>query len=205
MAYELLNASGGGGTSATPAQIWEYANRTLTESAGLSTEEHNKLFSLENSTGGGYRNGSEFNAQDRKLLKDAHEKVMTLENTDNQKLEKKLDEIDSHIFLAKDETIDIVKEIETEICSDIVRSKKEIQKDNVATRQLVRQKTKNLAELAQKQLDSDAKDTAMIESITQEFQQQENEEKEIHDEFDKQEMDEIVAEFEKQEKETKQP
>lgn len=42
--------TGGGGGGATAAQIWSYSSRTLTESAGLSTEEHDKLFSLENST-----------------------------------------------------------------------------------------------------------------------------------------------------------
>ena len=34
---------GGGGGGATPAQIWSYASRTLTESAGLTTEQTEQL------------------------------------------------------------------------------------------------------------------------------------------------------------------
>ena len=84
-----------------------------------------------------------------------------------------------------------------------MRSKKELKEDNISTRNLVRQKTKNLAELAQKQVDSDVKEEKMIEDIQKEFKIQEDEEKNIHEEFDKQEMDDIEKEFQNQE--SKQP
>lgn len=48
---------------------------------------------------------SDFDANDRKLIKETHEKVMTLENAD-------FSETNSHIELAKSETIDKIESIE---------------------------------------------------------------------------------------------
>jgi hypothetical protein len=138
--------------------------------AGLTTEEHNKLFSLENSTGGGFIRNTGLDAIDKKYLKETHEKVMTLENTDTTKLEKKLNEIDSHIELAKEETIDTIKEAETEVCSDIIRKTEELKKDNITTRNLVRQKTKKIDENVSKLSDRQDKTDKMIESEADEIE-----------------------------------
>ena len=80
---------------------------------------------------------------------------MTLVNTDVSNIEEQLNENYSHFDIAKTEIIDTIKETEIEICSDIVRSKKELKEDNVLTRNLVRQKTdkvdKNVLKLADRQ------------------------------------------------------
>ena len=121
------------------------------------------------------------------------DRIDEIKPTDLSGIENTLNEIDSHITLAFDSTIDTIKETENSICKDIKKTKSELEKDNVATRQLVRQKTKNLAELAQKQLDSDAKEDKMMKDIQKEFEELENEDNELE------------KEFENQEKETKQP
>lgn len=121
-----------------------------TSSGWLTIEEHNKLMNLI----GGWFAWWDFTASDRKLIKDTHEKVIQLENTDITNLESKIIEIDSHIDIAKWEIIDTIEESEIEVCSDIVRVKTELKKDNVATRNLVRQKTKKINE----KLDKDEKE-----------------------------------------------
>lgn len=57
------------------------------------------------------RNGSEFNAQDRKLIKDTHEKVITLANTDLSEIDTKLNEIQSQNDIANDEIITTIGSI----------------------------------------------------------------------------------------------
>ena len=133
------------------------------------------------------------------------DRIDEIKPTDLSGIENNLNDIDSHITLAFDSTIDTIKETENSICKDIKKTKSELEKDNVATRQLVRQKTKNLAELAQKQLDSDAKEDKMMKDIQKEFEELENEDNELEKEFENQEMEDIKKEFENQEKETKQP
>jgi len=121
---------------------------------GLSIEEHDKLFSLENSTGGGGGFSSQaIQSSLQNVKKEIIEKIDEIKPTDLSNVEKKLNEIDSHNSLAKDEIINTIKETETEVCSDIVRSKKELKEDNVKTRELVRQKTKKLDENVSKLAD----------------------------------------------------
>jgi hypothetical protein len=93
---------------------------------------------------------------------------MTLENTPDYT--EKLYEIDSHIELAKDETIDTIKEAETEVCSDIIRKTKEIKEDNITTRNLVRQKTKKIDENVSKLADRQDLTDKMIESEADEIE-----------------------------------
>lgn len=195
---------GGGGGWATAAQIWSYSSRTLTESAGLSTEEHNKLFSLENSTGwGGGFSSQAIQSSLQNVKKEIIEKIDEIKPTDLSNIEEKLSEIDSHNSLAKDEIINTIKETETEVCSDIVRSKKELKEDNVKTRELVRQKTKkldeNVSKLADRQdlTDKTIEDEANeIEASLEKFYQEEWNaiEKELEDQY-KKEADQIESEI----------
>ena len=122
-----------------------------------------------------------------------------------ENIETTLSEIDSHNSLAKTEIINTIKEVETEVCSDIIRKTKELKEDNITTRNLVRQKTKKLDENVSKLADRQDKTDKMIEDELQEleneFELQENEQKEIEMEFDKQEEELTLEEFKKQEKE----
>lgn len=157
---------GGGGSGATPAEIWEYSNRTLTESAGLTTEEHDKLFSLEKSTGGGwFINYQAINSH-------TTEKVNELKKAIESKPDytEKLNEIVSQNKIAKEDIIDTIKEAETEVCSDIIRKTKEIKEDNITTRNLVRQKTKKIDENVSKLADRQDKTDRMIESEADEIE-----------------------------------
>jgi len=137
-----------------------------TSSGWLTIEEHNKLMNLI----GGWFAWWDFTASDRKLIKDTHEKVIQLENTDITNLESKISEIDSHITFAFDDTINTIKESEIEVCSDIVRSKKELKEDNLTTRQLVRGKAKKLEENTQKLADRQDKIDNMIKNEADEIE-----------------------------------
>lgn len=151
----------------------DYVDSVIYEaSSWLTPEQNTKLFSLENSTGGGGFSSQAIQTSISNAKQAIIEKIEEIKPTDLTGIETQLNEIDSHITLAKDDTIDTIKESEIEVCSDIMRTKTEIKKDNVATRQLVRQKTKNLAEIAQKQLDSEAKTQKMIESEADELEQE---------------------------------
>jgi hypothetical protein len=96
-----------------------------------------------------------------------------------------------------------MEEVETEVCSDIIRKTDELKKDNVTTRNLVRQKTKKIDENTQKLADRQDLTDKMIESeadeIEQELEQIFNKETdmietEIKTQFEK-EADEIESEI----------
>lgn len=130
---------------------------------GLTTEEHDKLMGI--TGGGGYVRNVWLDAQDKKYIKETHEKVLTLANTDLSWIQDILNEIDSQNDIANQNIIDTIKEIETDICNDI-------NKESVATRQLVRQKAKKQEEFIQKQLDSEEKTQEMIENEADEIEEQ---------------------------------
>lgn len=132
-----------------------------TTSGGLTTEEHNKLMGMI----GGWFSNVWLDAQDKKYIKETHEKVVTLVNTDLSWIQDILNEIDSQNDIANQNIIDTIKEIETDICKDI-------NKESLATRQLVRQKANKQEEYIQKQLDSEAKTQEMIENEADEIEEQ---------------------------------
>ena len=202
--WEAAQVSGWGGGWATAAQIWAYADRTLTESAWLSTEEHDKLFSLENSTwgGGGFSSQaiqSSINNAKREII----EKIEEIPQVSLEKTEEKLSEIASQNDIYKNEIIDTIKSSENEVCSDIVRKSKELKEDNVTTRNLVRQKTKkideNVLKLADRQdlIDKTIEDEANeIEKDLEKIFTQEADmiEKDLEDQY-KMEADDIEKEI----------
>ena len=122
--------------------------------SGLTTEEHDKLMGI---TGGGGMsiNYQAINSHTTSKVNELKEEIAKIPKTDLSGIENTLNDIDSHIELAKGEVIDTINEIENEICSDVVRTKTEIKKDNVTTRQLIRQKAekidKNVLKLADRQ------------------------------------------------------
>ena len=153
-------------------KVWENPDRTLTENPGLTAEEHDRLFTLPTSAGGWFRSSSDFSAQDRKLIKETHEKVLTLENTIIPDYTDTLSEINSHIELAKTDVIDTIKETENEVCSDIVRKTKELKNDNISTRNLVREKTKKIDQNVSKLADRQDLTDKMIENEADEIEEQ---------------------------------
>lgn len=169
----------------------------------LTTAEHDQLFAIWRSMWGGSGFSEIFKSNLASTRNEIIRKIEDESSIIRTNIDENNNEINSHLTVAKDSIIHTINQTETEICSDVVRTKSELKEDNVATRQLVRQKTKNLAELAQKQLDSDAKEQKMMEDIEEEFEELEKEDKEIEEEFENQEIEEIKAEFENQEKETK--
>lgn len=196
---QAITVSTWGGGGSTAADIWSYSSRTLTESAWLSTEEHDKLFSLENSTGwgGGFINYQAINSHTTSKVNELKESLKIPDYSE------KLNEINSHVQIAKEETINRIEEVENEVCSDIVRKTKEIKEDNITTRNLIRQKSDKVVKYATKQLDTMERIEKEIEDteneIKEEFERIEVEEKELSDLFDMYDKDEeeIKAEFEK--------
>mgnify|MGYP003472651536 FL=1 len=149
-----LASSGWVDMNALAQVVWEYGVRSLTESAWLSTEEHDKLMSL--SGGGGWVsiNYGAINSHTTKKVEELKEQIAQIPKTDISGIETKLNETNSHIDIAKEEIIDTIKETEIEVCSDIIRKSKDLEKSNVKTRNLVRQKTEKI----NKKLDKDEKD-----------------------------------------------
>jgi len=122
-----------------------------TTSGGLTTEEHDKLMWI---SWWGWYVRTWLDAIDKKYLKETHEKVITLTNTDISGIENTLNEIDSHNSLATERIIDTIKQESIEVSSDIIRKSKDLETSNVKTRNLVRQKTEKI----NKKLDKDEKD-----------------------------------------------
>ncbi len=125
-----------------------------TTSGWLTTEEHTKLFSLENSTGGGGFSSQAIQTSISNAKKAIMDRIDEIKPTDLSGIENTLNETNSHIDIAKEEIIDTIKETEIEVCSDIIRKSKDLEKSNVKTRNLVRQKTEKI----NKKLDKDEKD-----------------------------------------------
>lgn len=155
------------------ATVTGYSNMSgviYRDGGGLTTTESTHLLQLVNSTGGGGFSSQAIQTSIWNAKREIIEKIESIPKTDLTEIEEKLNEIDSNISLANSETIDTIKQTETEICSDIVRSKKELKEDNVATRQLIRQKAKKQEEFIQKQLDSEAKTQKMIDNESEEIE-----------------------------------
>ena len=82
------------------------------------------------------------------------DRIDEIKPTDLSGIENTLNDIDSHITLAFDATIDTIKQESIEVSSDIIRKSKDLETSNVKTRNLVRQKTEKI----NKKLDKDEKD-----------------------------------------------
>ena len=85
-------------------------------------------------------------------------------------IESKIDENESHNNIANDKIITTIENIEKGINTEIKSVNKEISTENVATRQLIRQKAKKQEEFIQKQLDSEAKTKKMIDDEVKEIE-----------------------------------
>lgn len=165
-----------------------------TTSGGLTTEEHNKLFSLENSTGGGGFSSQAIQTSISNAKKAIMDRIDEIKPTDLSGIENTLNEISSQNDIAKWEIIDTIKETEIEVSSDIIRKSKELEASNVKTRNLVRQKTekidKNVSKLSDRQelTDKLIEDQAEeIESELERIYEQEADmlENEINTQFEK--------------------
>lgn len=99
----------------------------------------------------------------------------------------KINEIDSHNKIAKEEIIDKINNVKYDLSS----TEKELKEDNVATRQLLRQKSKKIDENLSKLVD---RQEEIIETIEDEA----NEIEERLEEIYKQEADMIESELEDQ-------
>lgn len=122
------------------------------------------------------------------------EQIAKIPKIDLSGIETKLNENQSQNNIANQNIIDTIKETEIDICKDI-------NKESISTRQLVRQKAKKQEEYIQKQLDSEAKTQEMIESEADEIEEQieknleieiEEIEKQINSQIDK-EIEEIES------------
>ena len=120
----------------------------------LTTEEHEKLFSLENSTGGGGFSSQAIQTSISNAKKAIMDRIDEIKPTDLSGIETKLNETNSHIDIAKWEIIDTIKQESIEVSSDVIRKTKDLETSNVKTRNLVRQKTEKI----NKKLDKDEKD-----------------------------------------------
>ena len=100
------------------------------------------------------------------------EELAKIPKTDLSVIETQLNDIDSHIDIAKEEIIDTIKETEIELCSDIIRKSKDLEASNVKTRNLVRQKTEKIDKNVSKLSDRQDKTDEMIEREADEIEEQ---------------------------------
>ena len=190
-----LASSGWVDMNALAQVVWEYGVRSLTESAWLSTEEHDKLMSL--SGGGGWAsiNYGAINSHTTKKVEELKEQIAKIPKTDLTWIEKQLNEIDSHNSLATEQIIDTIKEESNEVSSDVIRKTRELEESNVKTRNLVRQKTEKIDKNVSKLSDRQDKADEMIEREADEI------EEELEQIFEKEAdmiENEIIAQFEKE-------
>lgn len=158
-------------------------------------------------TGGGgvSINYQAINSHTTSKVNELKEEIAKIPKTDLSGIENTINDIDSHIELAKGEVIDTINEIENEICSDIIRKSKDIETSNVKTRQLIRQKAekidKNISKLSDRQDLTDK----MIEYEADELEDQIDAlyEKEA-DDLEKEIDDKLNEEFDQIESETNQ-
>ncbi len=176
-----------------------------TTSGGLTTEEHNKLFSLENSTGGGVFSSQAIQTSISNAKKAIMDRIDEIKPTDLSGIENTLNEISSQNDIAKWEIIDTIKETEIEVCSNIIRKTKDLEKSNVKTRNLVRQKTEKIDKNVSKLSDRQDKTDKMIEDEADELEDQIDAlyEKEA-DDLEKEIDDKLNEEFDQIESETNQ-
>lgn len=183
--WEAAQTGWWGGGWATAAQIWAYSDRTLTESAWLTTEQAGQLTQVYDRVDKKISNISAWfiwwnrtdywvsDRADLKSIKDAIAKIKPQE-IDTSKIESKIDNVKSHIDIAKNSIIDTIKSssdsLETEICNDIKTTNKELKEDNVSTRNLIREKTKKIDENVSKLADRQEMTDKMIENESEEIE-----------------------------------
>lgn len=140
---------------------------------GLTTEEHDRLFTLPTSAGGGFSSQSiraSIGDAKREIIQKIEEIPSKIPQVSLENIENQINENLSQIDIAKEEIIDTIKSSENEICSDIVRKSKELKEDNVKTRNLVRQKSEKIVKYAEKQLDRQEKIEKMIDDESEEIE-----------------------------------
>lgn len=143
--------------------------------SGLTTAQNDQLFAIWRSMWGGYGFSEIFKSN----LANTRNEIINKIEENKQVIESKIDEIESHNNVANDKIITTIEDIEKEITTEIKSVNKEISTDNIATRQLIRQKAKKQEEFIQKQLDSEAKTQKMIDD---EFEEIENALEQVDDE-----------------------
>ena len=143
-----------------------------TTSGWLTTEEHTKLFSLENSTGGGGFSSQAIQTSISNAKKAIMDRIDEIKPTDLSGIENTLNEISSQNDIAKWEIIDTIKQESIEVSSDIIRKSKDLEASNVKTRNLVRQKTEKIDKNVSKLSDRQDKTDEMIEREADEIEEQ---------------------------------
>ena len=130
--------------------------------------------------------------------KEVIKKIEEIPQVSLDNIENILNENNSHNNLAKIEILDRIEESETEICSDIIRKTEELKKDNITTRNLLRQKTKKLDENVSKLSDRQDIIDKAIEDEGEEIERQLEEiykaewdaiERELEDQYKKEAQD----------------
>lgn len=159
--------------------------------SGLTTAQNDQLFAIWRSMWGGSGFSEIFKSNLASTRNEIIRKIEDESSLIRTNIDENNNEINSHLTVAKDSIIHTINQTETEICSDVVRTKKEIKEDNVSIRQLIRQKAKKQEEFIQKQLNNDEKVRKLIEDEADEI------EKEIESIHSK-EADMIETEIKKQ-------
>ena len=127
--------------------------------SGLTTAQNDQLFAIWRSMWGGSGFSEIFKSN---LASTRNEIIRKIEDSTTE-IESKIDENESHHKVANDKIITTIEDIEKGINTEIKSVNKGLSTDNVATRQLIRQKAKKQEEFIQKQLDSEAKTQKMID------------------------------------------
>ena len=119
--------------------------------SGLTTAQNDQLFDIWRSMWGGSGFSEIFKSN---LASTKNEIIRKIQDSETN-IESKIDENESHHKFANDKIITTIEDIEKGINTEIKSVNKEISTENVATRQLIRQKAKKQEEFIQKQLNND--------------------------------------------------
>jgi polyhydroxyalkanoate synthesis regulator phasin len=200
--WEALQ-SGWSGGGATPAQIWSYSSRTLTESAGLTPEQNDKLMSLSNWWGaGGFMNYSNINNHTTAKAQEILKQMEKLKKQIDELPPISFDEVNANIKIAKDDIIDKMNSEVGELSETVKAIPKEVKADGEKTREVVKSKSEGLGKNLTKLVDRQDLIDKKIESEADEIEEKLDEYAKEADEIEAGLMEQYGAEADEIEKVT---
>jgi hypothetical protein len=194
--------SGWSGGGATPAQIWSYSSRTLTESAGLTPEQNDKLMSLSSGGGGFGINYSTINNHTTAKAQEIRKQMEELKKQIDDLPPVSFDEVNANIKIAKDDIIDKMNSEVGGLSKDIKAIPKEVKADGEKTREFVKSKSEGLGKNLTKLVDRQDLIDKKIESEADEIEEKLDEYAKEADEIEAELMEQYGAEADEIEKVT---
>lgn len=156
---------------ATVAGYSDMSGTIYRDGGGLTTEQSIQLFDASTRPASIVSGNTAILSNLKSTITKGNKEIIEKIEEDGKITRENLNENLSQLDIAKESIITTIKGVETEICTDVKKTKSELKEDNVATRQLIRQKTKKLDEWVAKLVDSEEKTRKMIDDEIEEIEE----------------------------------